>query len=195
LEESNDKPMKICNRSLRKILTYYRIFKDYFGLPIETLNDVRRIIHLINLKSIGDLCFMTIWEHPIMIDEETFDEIVSEYSKNPITIGKIPSNEKEDTNWDVWEDTYAYERENFHKIAEDWATTKGQDIREILTYSYFGGMEDDSLSYIKERQETHFMFEYDFRSTNDFPFLKEYLTELESRILSEKRDWNLDRLI
>jgi hypothetical protein len=95
----------------------------------------------------------------------------------------------------VWEETSAYEREIFHKIAEDWATTKGQDIREILTYSYFGGMEDDSLSYIKEGQETHFMFEYDFRSTNDFPFLKEYLTELESRILSEKRDWNLDRLI
>lgn len=192
--------MKLCNKSLSKILTYYRIFKDYFGLPIETLDDVRRMVHLINLKSIEDLCFMSIWEHPIMFDDETFNTIVSEYINSPITIGKMPSDEDEDDSWDVWEETSKYERGIFHKIAEDWVTTKGQDIREILTYSYFEKIDGVELSYIKEGQENHFILEYDFRSkgTNSFMFesyLKEYLSELESRILSEKRDWNLDRLI
>lgn len=181
----------ICGKTKLKLLIYYRIFRDYFGIPIESVSDLRKIVHQINLKSVEFHLCLTIWEHPIMIDESVFESVLEEYRKDPVRIGKMPETESDEWDWDVWEHTSVMDRKWFLEIANDYNNWRDIGDHEIITYDYKKNMDSDQSAYHEETRDNHFIFEYELRNN---PY-KEYMEEEESRIKSYFRDWKLEKLL
>lgn len=180
----------VCSKTLNRLVIYYRIFKDYFGVPIDDVNSLRRLIHSLNLLYLESYCVLCIYEHPIMIDERVFENVNLEYSKNSITLGKMPLEENEDCDWTIWEETSRADRGNFIKLMSDtkWLDS---DVSEILIFDYESHIEENSLPFYEESYENHFLFEWEFKGVSYF----DYKTELESRKKIESRNQLLNKLL
>lgn len=176
----------ICNKSLEKLVVYYRIFNDYFGVPVD-INTLRKIIHHLNLYFVKNYLHLVLAEHPIMIDDVDFDKIKSYVEENPVRIGSMPLSDSESCNWTVWEETSVAEREYFiQMMSMNWMD---DDISKILIFDYQNLIEDkDQILYYHDNLFNMFLYECDMR-------YDDYTMELNSRKKIEIRNQLLNKLL
>ena len=182
----------ICKKSLERLVIYYRIFNDYFGVPMDIII-LKKLIHNMNVYFVKSYLTMTICEHPIMIDDVDFDRIKSEVEKNPIKIGRMPINdseEYEDYDWTIWEETSVVERSFFVQLmSSNWMD---DDINQILVFDYFSLLENQvQIDYLNENIFTMFLFEWEYRGMS----YDDYRLDLESRKKVEIRNQFLNKLL
>lgn len=179
----------ICNPSLERLVIYYRIFNDYFGVPMDIIA-IKKVVHHLNLYFVKNYLTLVLCEHPIMIDPIDFDRVKSEVEKNPIKLGRMPLSDSESCDWTIWEETSIAEREYFiQMMSKDWLD---DDMDQILVFDYQTLLEDEEqILYFNEQIFTKFLFEWDYRGLS----YDNYKLDLESRKKVEIRNQLLNKLL
>lgn len=167
--------MVISRQSMAKLTAIYRTIVLYHEVKIESVCELRQIIHTLNLQILNRYWSFCLYEHPILFNESVLNILKGSVRDKPIFIGTEDSE-----NSSEWDDLSQVDTEEIVKLVknDNW---KDIDESSIIFFDYKKDIEyvEGRVEYVEEHIENR-----NFLSTSEM--INNYNTAVKSALRDYK---------